>query len=50
MEMEEDINGLEAEIKKLEESKLDMRKEFSFLASVPIQREPPPIFFYKNYI
>ena len=35
--MEEDIDSLEVEIKKLEESKLNMRKEFSFLESIPIQ-------------
>jgi hypothetical protein len=43
MEMEEDINSLEQEIKMLEDSKLEMRKEFKFLELIPVQRASPPI-------
>lgn len=38
MELEEDMNSIEEEIKKLEEKKREMRKEFSFLEAMPIQR------------
>eukprot|EP00026_Physarum_polycephalum_P003570 Phypoly_transcript_03583.p1 GENE.Phypoly_transcript_03583~~Phypoly_transcript_03583.p1 ORF type:complete len:722 (+),score=123.02 Phypoly_transcript_03583:31-2166(+) len=40
LEVEEDINSLEEEIKRLEHSKLTMRKEFAFLESIPIQQAP----------
>lgn len=45
MELEEDMNSIEEEIKKLEEKKREMRKEFSFLEAMPIQRILYYIFF-----